>query len=310
MGVLSLRRALRRSLCRARALRVAGALLTVSALPCLGGAAYAQEPPGSLPPLPDSLVADSLQVADSVSLDSLPPPPVLPTLSAPLAGVGAPGVWEWNRDELTGRRGHTVWELLTEIPGVLTIRSGDFGSPMTAFPTGQAGGGLKVYFDGVEQLPMEGAVPDLARVPISGLERIRVIRRATGLEVHLDRFVHRDPRAFSTIEAGTGDLGTNVLRAGFSLARALGGKATFALERLDTRGRGDDGAGAITGALLRYSLHRGDQGGIRFEMRRVKTDRENALVTPASVQRNDWTLQGLWAFADELHLSTWVTGSS
>lgn len=267
-----------------------------------------QEPPDTA--VADSLPTDSAQVADSVLADSLPPPPVLPTWTGPLEGVGAPGVWAWDEADLAGRRGHTLWELLTEIPGVMTIRSGDLGSPMVAFPTGHAGGGLRVYLDGVEQLPVEGSIPDLARIPLVGLESVHVVRGATGLEVHLSRYEHRDPRAYSLIEAGTGDLSTNLFRGMFSLPRAVRGKLSFAIERLDTRGRGNTTPGAITGGWVRYSLHRGDRAGLQVELRNVKTDRTDSLVTPESVRRTDWTMRGVWAPTEAVHLSGWATAAS
>ena len=269
----------------------------------------AQEPPDTAA-VADSVPGDSLQVADSLAVDSLPPPPVLPRLDSPLGNAGAPGMWEWDRDALNGRRAHTLQELLTELPGVLTIRSGDLGSPMTAFLTGYAGGGLRVYFDGIEHLPMEGSVPDLARIPLSGLDRVRVLRRATGLEIHLERFEHRDARPYSHIEAGTGDLSTNLLRGTFSLPRAVQGKAGLALERLDTRGRGGSAPGAITGGWFRYSLHRGDEAGVQLELRNFSTDRSDSLAVPESVKRTDWTVRGLWAPTDGVLLSGWVTGAS
>ncbi len=282
------------------------------------GSLAAQDPPDTLQALPDSVAADSAALADSLvadslpsdstALDSLPPPPVLPTLPDPVPAGIPSGIWEWGRSELMGARGQTLWELLSEVPGLLTVRSGDFGAAVAVFPVGYSGGGVRVYFDGVEHLPLEGSVPDLARIPLSGLERVRVVRRPGGLEVHLFRHVHADAEALTLVEAGTGDLDTNLLRATFSFPRVLAGKAAVAIERLDTRG--SDMPGAVTGVWFRYSLHRGDRAGLRFETRRMATDRDAFTESPASVSRSDWTLQAVWAPAEGMLAEAWGTGAS
>ncbi len=273
--------------------------------------AGAQEPPDTLQASPDSIqqsaVADSL-ASDSVEVDSLPPPPVFPSLPDPVPEGLPSGIWEWDRNELMSTRGQTLWELLSDVPALLTVRSGDFGSAVAVFPVGYSGGAIRVYYDGVEHLPLEGSVPDLARVPLSGLERVRVVRRPGGLEVHLFRYVHSDAEAFTLIEAGTGDLDTNLLRATFSFPRVLAGKASVAIERLDTQGR--DMPGAVTGAWFRYSLHRGDNAGIRFEIRRMAADRDGFTESPGTVSRSDWTLQGIWAPAQGMLAEAWGTGGS
>ena len=205
-------------------------------------------------------------------------------------------------------RGQTLWELLSDVPGLLTIRSGDFGAAVTVFPVGYSGGGIRLYYDGVEHLPLEGSVPDLARIPLSGLERVRVVRRPGGLEVRLFRYVHSDAEALTLVEAGTGDLDTNLLRATFSFPRVLAGKASLAVERLDTRGR--EMPGAVTGAWFRYSLHRGDRAGLRFETRRMAAERDVFTESPGTVARTDWTLQGVWAPSRGLLAEAWRTNAS
>ena len=306
-----------------------------------------QDPPDTLPPPPDSLALDSLALdslaldslaldslaldslgldslgldtlavdslapdslaADSLDADSLPPPPVLPTLPDPVPAGFATGVWEWDREALLSTHGQTLWELLARVPGVLAIRSGDFGSAVAAVPVGHGGGSVRVYHDGVEQLPLDGAVPDLAQVALSALERVRVVRRPGGLDVHLYRRVHSDVRPMSRIEAGTGDLDTNLLRATFSFPRAFGGKAAFAIERLDTKGRSMPGA--VTGAVFRYSLHRGDAAGVRFEIRRAAADRDPYTPSPGTVSRSDRTISGAWRPAPGLLAEAWSTSGS
>lgn len=275
--------------------------------------AAAQDPPAGPPPdtlPPDSVAADSAMAApDASAVDTLPPPAVLPSLDDIGPARGAPGVWEWDRLALLAARGHTLLDLLAQVPGVLSLRSGDFGASATAVPVGVAGGGLRLYYDGVEHLPLDGAVPDLSRVALSGLERVRAIRRGSGLDVHLFRFVHSDARPYALIEAGTGDLDTNLLRGSFSYPRVARGKAALALERIDARGA--DEAGAVTGAWFRYSLHRGDRAGLRFEYRRVSSERSAPADAPGvGAGRSDWTVQGVWEPAVGLLAEAWATGAA
>lgn len=285
----------------------------ILALVLTAASAGAQEPPDTMQALSDSMPQDSAAAADSLAsdsaeVDSLAPPPVFPSLPDPVPEGFPSGIWEWDRNELLSARGQTLWELLSDIPALLTVRSGDFGSAVAVFPVGYSGGAIRLYYDGVEHLPLEGSIPDLARIPLSGLERIRVVRRPGGLEVHLFRYVHSDAQAFTLVEAGTGDLDTNLVRATFSFPRVLAGKASVAIERLDTQGR--DMPGAVTGAWFRYSLHRGDNAGIRFETRRVAADRDIFTESPGTVSRSDWTLQGIWAPAQGVLTEAWGTGGS
>lgn len=287
--------------------------------------AAAQDPPDSLQDPPDSLLlppdpprdstaaADSLVPgdatgADSVDADGIATPPVFPSLPDPAPAATVTGIREWDRTELLGVRGQTLWELLADVPGLLAIRSGDFGAATAVFPIGFSGGGLRLYYDGVEHLPLEGSVPDLVRIPLSGLERVRVVQRPGGVEVRLFRLVHADMRAASLVEAGTGDLDTNLLRGTFSLPRMFGGKGAMAIERLDSRGR--DAPGAMTGGWLRYSIHRGDRAGLRYEWRRMASDRTPFNDAPASVIRSDRTLHGRLALAEGVLAESWTTSTS
>ena len=302
--------------------RRTGILHGLMAAILLPGSLAAQDPPDSLRVNPDSLqdstrVADSLAAdsispdslgADSVAVDSVPRPPVLPTLPDPAPAGNLTGIWVWDREALMGTRAQTLWELLADIPGLVSVRSGDYGAAATVFPAGHSGGGLRLYYDGAEHLPLEGSVPDLSRIPVSGLGGVRVVRRPGGVEVHLSRFVQADPRPMSLIEAGTGDLDTNMLRGTFSFPRALAGKTILGLERLDTRGR--DTPGAVTGGWIRYSVHRGDRAGAGFEYRRMGTQRDVFTPEPGSVSRSDWTVQGRWAPVDGLLVEGWRTGAS
>lgn len=281
------------------------ALLALLAFPSWSGA---QEPPDTLQ-RPDTLAADtlppgdSLQVADTVSVANLPRLP-----QGPPAGW-ATGVWIWDREGLMGQRDLTLLELLERVPGVLLLRGGDYGAPEAATVFGLAGGRIRVFWDGFELAPLDGGVPDLALVGLAGVDRVTVERGPGELRVHLESLRAREPRPFSLVEAGTGDLQTNFFRGSFLHPRALGGSVGFSLERVDTRGSRGREIGHRTGGWLRYGLQWGDDFGVVAEGRRARRDID-AEAFPVSVERTDWAVRARGRFADDRLTAEVFTGGS
>ena len=303
-------------------------LLVAWALLVPGGVA-AQEPPDTVQvQVPDSLVAggDSLlELGDSlvVPSDSLVVPgdslttPADSLQQAPdsLAisvdtfpdfpdgvSVGyAQAVWEWDRDALLSTRAITLAELVSLAPGINLLRGGDYGSPNTVVAFGAAGGGVRLFWDGFEMWPMDSGVPDLSRVGLAGLDRVRVERRMGALRIEIFSRQPLDPEPFTQVEVGTGDLRTNLLRGTFANPHTLGGALTVALDRLDTRGPGLEEVGSVSGVTLRYGIHKGNRGGLVGEMRRYspKIDVEGL---PAEGTRSDVVLRGRWRFGESLTL--------
>ena len=239
-------------------------------------------------PRPDSLqaVEDTIpqEEADSGVIR------VLPRLLDPHPIGFHTGIWEWDRDDLLTSRSLTLANLLAEIPGVLPIRAGDYGMPVavTAFAVGA--GRVRVFIDGVEMLPLEGGTTDLTRIGLGGMEVVRVRRSAGGVRVDMETLVPDDPRPYSLVEAGTGDLSTNLFRGTFAHPSALGGSVSLALERLDTQGPGGGEPGSLSGAWVRYSYLRGKDAGVAVDFRRMSSGR-GELQSPASVTRTDWTVR-------------------
>ena len=207
------------------------------------------------------------------------------------------GIWEWNREELLGTRALTLAELLEEIPGIVALRAGDVGLPRSASFLGSGGGGVRVFRDGIEFLPLEGSVPDLSRISVSDVESVRVVRRGDGLEIRLRSLRADDARPYSRIEAGTGDLETNLLEGVFFHPRALGGNAGVSLHRLDTQGPRRAEPGAVTSVKLNYTWLRGEEFGLRADLARSITDRGD-LYDPQQVNRTDWSLSSRWRPGD------------
>lgn len=239
-------------------------------------------------PVPGDTIPADTAVADTAAA---PPLENLPRLS-PLVPAGMEtAVWEWDREELLANRALTLAELLEQIPGVVALRGGDYGTPRMASALGVGGGGIRVFRDGVEMLPLEGSVPDLARVGLGGLEGVRVRRTGRGFRIELESIRPDDHRPYSLVEAGTGDLDTNLFRGAFVHPTALGGNLGLALDRIDTRGPESENPGSVSSIWLRYSYLRGDRFGVVAEFNRGTSDRDTRFV-PGEVTRTDWTLRG------------------
>jgi hypothetical protein len=263
--------------------------LALAATPVAG-----QEPPDSLPPdslpqqLPDSLVAEG----DTLEVDSLPPPiRNLPEFGR-FGSADDPGVMRvWELDDLLGARETTLQELLETLPVALPIRGGDYGTPENVVAVGLGGGRVRVFTDGVEELPLDGSVADLSRIPLAGIGRV-VVRRAGGelrVEMETER-ADEDPRPLTRISAGTGDLDTNIFRGVFLQPNALGGALGVAIERIDSRGRAGQEEGTLRGVWLRY-LRPVGAFTVAAELRRGGASNPIASIGATESTRSSWTLR-------------------
>jgi hypothetical protein len=260
----------------------------------------AQQPPDTLLAVPDTVVAapdtvvaapDTLLAAPDTLSDSLRVF-VLPEVDG-RAPVGvARGVWVFEREDLLAMRGISLADLLAQLPGVTRLRGGDYGAPETVTAFGLAGGGIRVFWEGFEQVPLDGAVTDLAHVGLGGVQRVRVERHPGELRVELTSLRDADPQPTSLVEAGTGDYDTNNFRGTFVHPRALGGGLGFALDRVDTNGRNRE-AGTRTGGWLRYTRGWGESFALTAEARRMKT---TAAIEPypGESTRTDWVVRARW----------------
>ena len=265
-----------------------GALLWVLIV-ARAGDVSAQEPRDTLRPDTLGPALDSLaQVRDTTSADTIFYN--LPSLEAGAPDGWRPGVWSWDHTDIMVSGANTVAELVAEVPGILTLLGGDYGTPVTLSAFGGGGGGVRVIRDGFEVVPLAGGVPDLARVGLAGIRRVRLDRSGGELLLELWTFVYDDGRPYSLVEAGTGDLDTNFFRATFTDPTAVGGSLALGMERTDTRGPRAQEPGNRTGTWVRYQLHRGDGAGIAFDLRRASTESEVPDYAGA-VSRSDWTVR-------------------
>ena len=234
--------------------------------------------------------ADSSEVlADSVRVA----PRVLPAIAPDLRPSYGLGSWCWDRAALLSTRAVTLAELVSLVPGVIALKGGDYGTPVTVSGFGGGGGRVHVLWDGFEWMPLDGAVPDLSRIGLAGLDEVRVERHPGELRIALRTSEPTNPEPSSLVHVGTGDLGTNVLRGVFIHPNAFRGAFTFALDRVETRGPGLDAAGSLSGFALRYGINTGDRGGIVAEMKRF-APRTDVADLSAGLTRNDWNVRARW----------------
>jgi hypothetical protein len=253
---------------------------------------------------PDSLVLDTLR-SDTLELDldTIPRPAEGDSVSADtifynlprLQGEDPPGwgrgIWAWDHDDIMASGAVSVAELVAEVPGIVTLLGGDYGTPLGLSAFGTGGGGFRVFRDGFEVTPLSGGVTDLQRIGLGGVHHVRLERSAGEMLIHLRSLEFEDGRPYSLVEAATGDMDTNIFRGAFADPVALGGSVALAIERADTQGRSGNEAGNRQGTWVRYQLHRGDDTGLALDFRRMGIETSVPdYVSPAT--RTDWTIRG------------------
>ena len=119
---------------------------------------------------------------------------------------------------------------------MITLRGGDYGTPVTVMAFGAGGGRIRVFWDGFEWLPLDGGVPDLARIGLAGFEEVQVERHPGELRINLRTKEPISPDPATLLQVGTGDLGTSILSGVFVHPNVFKGSFTLAFDRLETRG--------------------------------------------------------------------------
>ena len=281
----------------------------------------AQEPPDTV--RVDSLsVADSVQVVDSAALadsllaqvaDSASADTIfynLPRARSEVPAGFATGVWVWDRHAIMASGANTLAELVQSVPGLVTLFGGDYGTPLSMTAFGRGGGGYRIVRDGFELYPLDGSVADLQHVALAGVQEVRLDRSSGRMVVEITSHRHDDGRPFSVVEAGTGDLDTNMFRGVYADPTALGGSVAVGLERVDTRGIGPSRSegGNRTGTWARYQYHFQDRGGVALNYRRVASQTQVDAHAPES-SRKDVTLQASWRPVEGVVIEA-VTGRS
>jgi hypothetical protein len=286
--------------CRRRPAPVGWILLLLLLL--LAAPLAAQDPPPPPPPPPDTIVvpADTAALpADTAAVpaDTLAPgqPAAAPARFArwphPTADGWAAGVWVFERTDLVAGAAFTLTELLQRIPGVVPVKAGPLGQPEAVSALGMAGGRTEIVVDGFVLDPLTSADFDLSRLALVHLERVRVERRLDLLRIEIETLDAPEARPYSLIEAGDGDLRTNVFRGVFIAPGFLGGTLALAAENINTRGHlAREDASGFTG-WAKYGISR-SRGGVQMEFRRGSLDRGGASPYAGEYVRTDWVLRG------------------
>jgi hypothetical protein len=222
--------------------------------------------------------------------DSALPPPQFVLLSGPWAAQRTLGTWYWNRLDLAASGAATLLELLNNVPGILTLRTGMFLQPEVASAFGGTSSRLEVELDGYVLDPLAGSTLDLSEIGLIELNEVLVERHLDVLRIRLRSAAAQDARAYSRVEASIGEPTANLFRGIFLAPRLLVGPIGFAIERMDTDGsNGREPSDSFNG-WLKWGWLR-PSGGIQLEVRRTSLDREPDSPWPETRKRDDVILR-------------------
>lgn len=183
-------------------------------------AAVSDTPAASAPSFPDRLVADT--------------------------GRTAARVETWGREDLLDSSALSLYDfLLDHAAGVLPLQAGLSFGPHHLVDGPWGPGAVRVVVDGRELPPTASGQPDLSRISLARVERIRLIRRAGEAVLEVSTLDHEGEEAYSRISAGTGQPGADGIRALF------------------TNGAGDDFV--VQGALDYLNVGAGEAPGNRLD---------------------------------------------
>jgi hypothetical protein len=254
-------------------------------------------PPDTVPPVPDTIPPpppDTIPVAaDTVPVDTVPPePPPDPPALPPLRPVGptgwATGVWQWERADLLRLPDLSLLHLLERVPGITTVRVTPVGQPEGVAVFGAAAGAVRYEMDGFVLDPLTAPTFDPSRLPLLALESVRVERRVTGAIVRIRTASPVDPRSYTVIEAGTGDLRTNLFRGTFLGPNVLGGGLALGFESLGSQTLAGGTSSHLAG-WLKWTWA-GDDSGIQLEYRQSDMTREGVAAGLVG-SRRDWVVR-------------------
>lgn len=126
-------------------------------------------------------------------------------------------------------------ELLQFVPGVEVLDNGYAGSVRTAKVRGGAGGHVVVVVDGVRLNDARTGSVDLSNIPLSGVERVEVLRSGASALYGSDAIA--GVIYVSTARTGSSGLSVNMSTTAYPLAHAEGQDALLASQSLSASGR-------------------------------------------------------------------------
>ncbi|MFV2066135.1 MAG: TonB-dependent receptor plug domain-containing protein [Pirellulales bacterium] len=171
---------------------------------------------GDLPGELTGVLVDSAAAAQFAVL--APPVPL-----DPVAG----DVVTWGRDLIRRSNATSLSELVAAmVPGVTLLRANFFGGPHHLVDGPFGPGAVDIRVEGRPLVPIIGSQADLSQIPLAAIDQVSVRRGAAGLEVDLTMLRRTERRAYSRVEAGTGDPGLEGLRLVFT--NGVGSQFTIA----------------------------------------------------------------------------------
>jgi hypothetical protein len=263
-------------------------------------------------PIPPEAVATDTLPGDSLmppAPDSLRPAPELPVFPDVLPQGFAFARWEWSRDDLLRYRGLSLLDLLEQVPGVLSVRSGGFGRAAGLSGFGSGGGAVRVIVDGYEIDPMGFQSLELQAIGLIDLESLRVERSPGSVRVEVRRFRLPDARAYSEVEAGAGNYGARLLRA--TLSRVAGSRSVVraSYDLASTSGIGLDEQFQARSGKLAWTYQLAPETGIQLELQQGGADRTGG-ADPVEFTRRDLVLRARSEPVEGLSLDGLVGRSS
>lgn len=209
---------------RRRTSRTLRRALTASTLTGLVLLAWCEPALGQDPTQGDTAaVADTAAPADTteegrrVPGEPTRPPPRFPS-ALKIADSTAVGlVRSWDRDQVLDAGAITLMDfLLDEAPELLQLRAGYYGGPHHLMDGLLGPGSVQIVVDERRMSPLRSAQPDLSRISLSRVERVRVVRRPGRTVVEITTLQHGGGEAYSRIGAGTGQPGADLIHGVFA----------------------------------------------------------------------------------------------
>lgn len=208
----------------------------------------------------------------------------------------------WDRERIRRSNALTLGELLAEmVPGTLLLRAGFFGGPLHLVDGPFGPTAVEVRIDGRPLVALLGAQPDLSQVLLAMVDEVRVRRGPAGLRVDLTTLRRDERRAYSRIEAGSGDPDLESLRLVFTNGIGNTLAATAGFELLDS-GSPDSDLQGFSGGLA--WLPGGGTSGL--EVQYAQRSFERAVGEPGTGSRSRLVFGGRVGLTDELQAGAWV----
>jgi len=252
---------------------------------------------GELPGELVGVLADSApDSAFAVLADPLRPAP------ARLAGETV----VWDRERIRRSNALHLGELLAEMaPGSLALRAGFVGGPAHLLDGPLGPGSLDIRIDGRPLVPLVGAQPDLSQILLAIVDEVRIRRYAGGWRVDLTTLRRTERRAYSRIEAGSGDPGLESLRLVFTNGIGSAFTATGGFELLDADSPVSDVQGFSGGFAW---MPGGGTSGV--ELQYEQRSFEQTTFDEATGTRSRLVFGGRVGLAEHVQASAWVGESA